>query len=43
MQKITAENVVEEIEVLIGKGDKSQNRGEIGFTPRSKELLKMPF
>ncbi len=37
MQKITAENVVEEIEVLIGKGDKSQNRGEIGFTPSFKK------
>ena len=43
MQKITAENVVEEIEVLIGKGDKSQNRGEIGFTPRSKRVIENAF
>ena len=43
MQKITAENVVEEIEVLIGKGDKSQNRGEIGFTPRSKRIIENAF
>lgn len=43
MQKITAENVVEEIEVLIGKGDKFQNRGEIGFTPRSKRVIENAF
>ena len=43
MQKVTAENVVEEIEVLIGKGDKSQNRGEIGFTPRSKRIIENAF
>ena len=43
MQKITAENVVEEIEVLIGKVDKSQNRGEIGFTPRSKRVIENAF
>ena len=43
MQKVTAENVVEEIEVLIGKGDKSQNRGEIGFTPRSKRVIENAF
>ena len=43
MQKITAENVVEEIEVLIGKGDKSQNRGEIGFTPRLKRVIENAF
>ena len=43
MQKITAENVVEEIEDLIGKGDKSQNRGEIGFTPRSKRVIENAF
>ena len=43
MQKITAENVVEEIEVLIGKGDKSQNRQEIGFTPRSKRVIENAF
>ena len=43
MQKLTAENVVEEIEVLIGKGDKSQNRGEIGFTPRSKRVIENAF
>ncbi len=43
MQKITAENVVEEIEVLIGKGDKSKNRGEIGFTPRSKRVIENAF
>ena len=43
MQKITAENVVEKIEVLIGKGDKSQNRGEIGFTPRSKRVIENAF
>ena len=43
MLKITAENVVEEIEVLIGKGDKSQNRGEIGFTPRSKRVIENAF
>ena len=43
MQKITAENVVEEIEVLIGKGDKSQNRGEIAFTPRSKRVIENAF
>ena len=43
MQKITAENIVEEIEVLIGKGDKSQNRGEIGFTPRSKRVIENAF
>ena len=43
MQKVTAENVVEEIEVLIGKGDKSQNKGEIGFTPRSKRVIENAF
>ena len=43
MQKITAENVVTEIEALIGKGDKTQNRGEIGFTPRSKRVIENAF
>ena len=28
---------------LIGEGDKSQNRGEIGFTPRSKRVIENAF
>ena len=43
MQKVTAENVVAEIESLIGKGDKTQNRGEISFTPRSKRVIENAF
>ena len=43
MQGIKPENIVEEIEALIGRGDKSQNRVEIGFTPRSKRVIENAF
>ena len=43
MQGITVENVVGEIEELIGKGDKIQNKREIGFTPRAKRIIENAF
>ena len=43
MQDITAEKIAEEIESLIGKGEKAENDVDIGFTPRSKRVIENAF
>ncbi len=43
LQEVTAENVEEEIEELIGRGNAILNRQEIGFTPRSKRVIENAF
>ena len=43
LQEVTAENVEEEIEALIGRGNTILNRQEIGFTPRSKRVIENAF
>ena len=42
-QNITSEKISEEIEMLIGIGDKIEEKGSIGFTPRSKRVIENAF
>ncbi len=42
-QNISAENVIQEIEDLIGVGEKIEEKESIGFTPRSKRVIENAF
>ena len=44
MQGVTSEKVLEEIEMLIGRGNEEQEKTEtVGFTPRTKRVIENAF
>ena len=44
MQGVTSEKVLEEIEMLIGRGNEEQEKTEtVGFTPRTKRVIEIRF
>jgi len=43
LQDVTPEKIAEKIEGLIGKGDVIEDKGDIGFTPRSKRVIENAF
>ena len=42
-QDITDEDILQEIEILIGTGEAIENREALGFTPRSKRVIENAF
>ena len=42
-QNVTANSVIEEIEMLIGRGDPLQDEDTVGFTPRTKRVIENAF
>ena len=42
-QDITDEDILQEIEMLIGTGEAIENRDALGFTPRSKRVIENAF
>ena len=42
-QNITDEDILQEIEILIGTGEAIENREALGFTPRSKRVIENAF
>ena len=43
MQDITPEQILEEIEVLIGVGSETEMMETVGFTPRTKRVIENAF
>ena len=42
-QEVKPEDILEEIEILIGRGDPIEDKDAVGFTPRTKRIIENAF